>query len=604
MYWADSVRETTASTGTGTLALDGAYRGHQTFLTAIGNSKAFYYCIRHRSANLWEVGIGTLSAGVTLTRVKVLAGSSGAGVAVTFTAGTSDVFLTEPSTAAEGATHLKKPCRVASLANLTVATGLNAGDTVNGVVLVAGDRVLLTAQTTVAENGVYLAGVTPARAEDLFTGSQSAGVLVPVQGGTTFGNTLWQCTAAIGSDIVGTNSLTWVKVGAGTGGAVGPNPSTINSVPRWDSTDGTTLEDSEVLIYPSSNDKLQTNATFMAWTTATDGATVAFDFDQSDKQILTEGGNRTLSATNVSVGQRITLARYQDGTGGRVDTWFVNISWDNGLAPVQDPTAAGWDLVVLDCIGLDGYSVPQWIEVCRTSSAPRKGITTATDGATVTFDLRVSPKQVVTLGGNRTLEVNTSSFYVGMTVAIGLIQDGTGSRTVTWGTSWGTINWRANNGTEPTQPTVGGAVCWLCFICRTAGGSPVFDCVGISGQAAEVVTVSHLIGGTAAPAIAAGAGAGTGPTVAVSRASDLSGVIEVTTGTTPTAAGVVATLTFAAAYTAAPNVQLTPANAVTAALYGTANPWPSTTTTTLVLTAGAAALTASTAYKWFYQLAQ
>ena len=285
---------------------------------------------------------------------------------------------------------------------------------------------------------------------------------------------------------------------AGSGTLLGPDSSIDNSAAVFSGTTGKLLRSSPTVIYhpvaSGAADKVELGATFQAWTTAADGATVVFDLDLSDKHTVTEAGNRLLSATNVSVGQRITLQRNQDVTGGRVDTWFANISWDNGLAPVQDPTSVGYDLVVLDCIGIDSYSVPQWVEVCRTSSAPRKGITSAIDGATVTFDLRKSPKQTVVLGGNRTLELTASSFYVGMTFAIGLIQDGTGSRTVTWGTSFGTINWLTTGGTEPVQPTAGGSVCWLCFVCRTEGGSPVFDCLGITGQSAGTVAADNRLG--------------------------------------------------------------------------------------------------------------
>ena len=61
---------------------------------------------------------------------------------------------------------------------------------------------------------------------------------------------------------------------------------------------------------------------------------------------------------------------------------------------------------------------------------------TATDGATVTFNLANGNKQRVTLGGNRTLAL--SNVQNGHAFVIALIQDGTGSRTVGWfaGISW------------------------------------------------------------------------------------------------------------------------------------------------------------------------
>jgi len=87
---ADRVRETSTTTGTGTLTLDGAVSGYQSFSTAIGNSNTCYYTITLGSA--WEVGIGTVSAG-QLARTTVLK-SSNSNSAVDFGAGAKDVFAT------------------------------------------------------------------------------------------------------------------------------------------------------------------------------------------------------------------------------------------------------------------------------------------------------------------------------------------------------------------------------------------------------------------------------------------------------------------------------------------------------------------------------
>ena len=89
---ADRVRETSTTTGTGTLTLAGAVSGFQTFSTAIGNTNTCYYTIVNGSE--WEVGLGMVAAG-TLARTTVLK-SSNAGSAVDFSAGTKDVFATYP----------------------------------------------------------------------------------------------------------------------------------------------------------------------------------------------------------------------------------------------------------------------------------------------------------------------------------------------------------------------------------------------------------------------------------------------------------------------------------------------------------------------------
>lgn len=95
--YADRVRETSTSTGTGTFSLAGAVTGFQTFSTGIGASNTCMYTISHRTAAEWEVGYGTLDAlGTTLTRTSVQS-SSNSNSAVTFSAGTKDVFVTAPA---------------------------------------------------------------------------------------------------------------------------------------------------------------------------------------------------------------------------------------------------------------------------------------------------------------------------------------------------------------------------------------------------------------------------------------------------------------------------------------------------------------------------
>ena len=94
---ADRVRETTTTTGTGSVTLGGAYTGFQTFSAGIGNSNSTYYTIANVVTGEWEVGIGTYTAsGNTLSRTTVLSSSNG-GSLVNFAAGSKDVFVTQPS---------------------------------------------------------------------------------------------------------------------------------------------------------------------------------------------------------------------------------------------------------------------------------------------------------------------------------------------------------------------------------------------------------------------------------------------------------------------------------------------------------------------------
>jgi len=92
----DRVQETTTTTGTGTVTLAGAVTGFQSF-AAVGNGNTTFYTIADQSGSNWEVGVGTYtSSGTTLSRDTVLS-SSNSGSLVNFSAGTKNVFVTQPS---------------------------------------------------------------------------------------------------------------------------------------------------------------------------------------------------------------------------------------------------------------------------------------------------------------------------------------------------------------------------------------------------------------------------------------------------------------------------------------------------------------------------
>lgn len=94
--FADRVKETTTSTGTGNITLAGAVTQFQAFNAAFGTNSSFYYAIVAQSGSEWEVGEGYLSASSTLVRDEVYASSNG-GAAVNLSAGTKDVFCTVPA---------------------------------------------------------------------------------------------------------------------------------------------------------------------------------------------------------------------------------------------------------------------------------------------------------------------------------------------------------------------------------------------------------------------------------------------------------------------------------------------------------------------------
>jgi len=94
----DRVKETSTTTGTGTLNLAGAETGYEGFVAGIGTGNQTYYAIELNSAGEWEVGIGTVTSGSpdTLSRTTIIS-SSNSDALVNFSAGTKNVFCTLPA---------------------------------------------------------------------------------------------------------------------------------------------------------------------------------------------------------------------------------------------------------------------------------------------------------------------------------------------------------------------------------------------------------------------------------------------------------------------------------------------------------------------------
>lgn len=111
--------------------------------------------------------------------------------------------------------------RVASTANVNISTGLENGDTLDGVTLVTGNRVLLKDQSTASQNGLYIVVASGAASRDpeFDIISEIAGQLILVSEGTTHADDIFLCTTDT-SATLGSSSISYTQVFPSSGGTV------------------------------------------------------------------------------------------------------------------------------------------------------------------------------------------------------------------------------------------------------------------------------------------------------------------------------------------------------------------------------------------------
>lgn len=111
-------------------------------------------------------------------------------------------------------TSWKAPVKVATTTAGTLATSFENGDTIDGVVLATGDRILIKDQSTQSENGIYIVAASgaPARSSDANVAAELEGAAVTVQQGTSNANTTWiQTTDGI---TLGSSNIVFAQLGA------------------------------------------------------------------------------------------------------------------------------------------------------------------------------------------------------------------------------------------------------------------------------------------------------------------------------------------------------------------------------------------------------
>ena len=551
----DRVRETSTTTGTGTLTLAGAVTGFQTFSSAIGNTNTTYYTITNGAE--WEVGIGTVAAG-TLARTTVLA-SSNAGSAVTFSAGTKDVFCTYPAGKAlytDASGNAIGLGTVASTTTLTNATGLPISTGVSGL----GTNVATALGTAVGSSGAVVVngGVL---------GTPSSGTLTNCTGLPATGGGTGQSTYAVGDLLQGAATNTLSKLAAvATGnalisgglttasswGKIGLTTHVSGTLPIANGGTNLTAYTTGDIVYASATNVLSsladiatgnalisggvgavpsygkigltthisgtlpvanggTNAsaagitafnnitgytasgatgttstnlvfsTAPTFTTTIDGGATFGAFGSSTALTMGYTGTGAASTTNLSTAA-LTGAFTKTiniGTGGTTgSTTAINIGTSVGsTTTITGAVSLGTALTVGNG-GTGATTLTGVIKGTGTTAmvaatagtdfvAPATatnftaqqyfGASTLTDGATISWAVGAAQVATVTIAGNRTFGAPTG-LVSGAFYSLNVIQDATGSRTITWNA---VFKW--TGGTAPTLSTAASAKDFFVF---------------------------------------------------------------------------------------------------------------------------------------------
>jgi hypothetical protein len=284
--------------------------------------------------------------------------------------------------------------RVATTANITIATALNNGDSIDSVVLSDGDKVLVKSQSSSEQNGIYVVGNTPARDSLFDTYDEHVGALIHVEEGSTNADKLFHCTSNAGGTL-DTTAITFANIVPGSGGTVtsvataglasggtitGSGTITV-SINGQSGLSASPVAADEFAIYDAdatTHKKITTTELFGStvlsgtareytktqnfdMTTLSDGANISWDLSQNQVASVTLAGNRTLDApSNQVAGATYILIVKQDGTGSRtLNTSASAYKFPGGTEPTLSTGANAVDILTFVSDGSSMFGVAQ-----------------------------------------------------------------------------------------------------------------------------------------------------------------------------------------------------------------------------------------------------
>jgi len=316
MVFADRVKETTTTTGTGTLDLGGAAVGFQSFVAGIGNTNECSYCIT--DGTYWEVGEGTVTDASpdTLSRDTILA-SSNSDAAVNWTSGTKDVFVVYPAGVVA----------VTSYTNSTNNRILTSVDstTVNGEANLTFDGSVLAATGNITATGTVEPAGDTAASDNAAIGYTSAeGLILTGQGSTNDVTIKNDADAEVMGVLTGTTTAAFTGQVTGTGftgtldgilGSGTPAAATVTTIDASGVATATTFEpdgdtaagDNAAIGYTSAEGLILTGQG------STNDVTIKNDADGTVISIPTGTTNVTIAGDLTISGDDLTMATNTSG---------------------------------------------------------------------------------------------------------------------------------------------------------------------------------------------------------------------------------------------------------------------------------------------------